>query len=288
MQLVRFFFARQSTPSASAAVRHAARGRALALWPLAALALVALAGPWVVQNPTTPDVAHMLAAPSRAHWFGTDALGRDLFARVVVATRLDLAIALSAVFAAALAGSVLGAASGFAGGRIDRLVQRVVDVCMAFPLFVVALSLVAVLGNSVQSVVVATALINVPFYTRLARAEIATRRDANYVRAARLQGAGNTRILFSLLLPNALPALCAQMTVNLGWAMTNSAGLSFLGMGVRPPAAEWGVLVGEGAPYMMTGQWWIATFPSLALALAVFALNGAGERLRDAFDPRTR
>ncbi|EEA01309.1 binding-protein-dependent transport systems inner membrane component [Burkholderia sp. H160] len=256
-----------------------------AFLPLAGLLAVAIVGPSFVADPSAPDVAHTLSQPSLAHWFGTDAIGRDLFARVVVATRLDLSIALGAVGLAALAGSVFGAASGFAGGRVDRLLQRVVDVLMAFPLFVVALALVAVLGNSVNSVVIATALINIPFYARLARAEIATRREANYVRAARLLGWSDTRILLRILLPAALPALCAQMTVNLGWAMTNSAGLSFLGMGVRPPAAEWGVLVGEGAPYMMTGQWWLATFPSLTLALAVFLLNGAGDRLRDAFDP---
>ncbi|MEM5400104.1 MULTISPECIES: ABC transporter permease [Paraburkholderia] len=267
---------------------HAGGRKLRALVPPAALLAVALAGPSFVADPTAPHVAHMLAPPSLAHWFGTDAIGRDLFARVVVATRLDLSIALGAVGIAALAGSVLGAASGLAGGRIDRLLQRVVDVFMAFPLFVVALALVAVLGNSVSSVVLATALINIPFYARLARAEIAARREANYVHAARLFGWSDTKILLRVLLPGALPALCAQMTVNLGWAMTNSAGLSFLGMGVRPPAAEWGVLVGEGAPYMMTGQWWLATFPSLALALAVFLLNGAGDSLRDAFDPRSR
>jgi peptide/nickel transport system permease protein len=144
------------------------------------------------------------------------------------------------------------------------------------------------MGNSVASVGLATALINLPFYIRLSRAEVAVRRSARYVAAARLAGWRDTRILCRILLPNILPVLIVQMTMNLGWAMLNGAGLSFLGLGIRPPTAEWGVLVGEGARYMISGQWWLATFPAIALCVTMLTLTLAGDRLRDHFDPRRR
>lgn len=259
----------------------------LAFAPAAALLLLGLLGPTLApQDPLATDIARALQAPSAANWFGTDALGRDVFSRVLTATRLDLLIAFSAVLSSAFAGSVIGAACGFAGGVLDRWVGRLVDVLMAFPLFVVAMALVAALGNSVSSVVWATALINLPFYIRLTRAEVAVRRQAPYVQAARLGGAGPLRLLFTVLLPNLLPLLAVQMSLNLGWAMLNGAGLSFLGLGVRPPTPEWGVLVNEGAQYILTGQWWVALFPGLALFGAVYAFTLAGDALRDRLDPR--
>lgn len=261
--------------------------RALALAPVALLIVLALAGPALApQDPLATAIERALQAPSAAHWFGTDALGRDVFSRVIAATRLDLLIAASAVGLSALAGTLVGAACGFAGGALDRWVGRLVDVLMAFPLFVVAMALVAALGNSVSSVVWATALINLPFYIRLTRAEVAVRRDAPYVQAARLGGTGPLRLLLTVLLPNLLPLLVVQMSLNLGWAMLNGAGLSFLGLGVRPPTPDWGVLVNEGAQYILTGQWWVALFPGLALFAAVYAFTLAGDALRDRLDPR--
>ncbi|MGI4862193.1 MAG: ABC transporter permease [Janthinobacterium lividum] len=262
-------------------------------WTAAALlGALALLGPVIVGalglDPDRPDILHALAPPSAHHWFGTDLIGRDLFARVLIATRLDLAMACAAVLLSACAGGALGAGGAMLGGAPERLLQRTVDVAMAFPLFVVALALAAVFGNSVGSVVLATALINLPFYARLAGAEVGVRLHAPYVAAARLAGWRETRILTRVLLPNVLPSLIVQMSVNLGWAMLNGAGLSFVGLGIRPPAAEWGVLVGEGARFMMTGQWWLATFPGLALCGAVLTLSVVGDRLRDHFDPRRR
>lgn len=261
--------------------------RTLALAPVALLIVLALLGPAIApRDPLATAIERALQAPSAAHWFGTDALGRDVFSRVIAATRLDLLIAASAVGLSALAGTLVGAACGFAGGALDRWVGRLVDVLMAFPLFVVAMALVAALGNSVGSVVWATALINLPFYIRLTRAEVAVRRQAPYVQAARLGGTGPLRLLLTVLLPNLLPLLVVQMSLNLGWAMLNGAGLSFLGLGVRPPTPEWGVLVNEGAQYILTGQWWVALFPGLALFAAVYAFTLAGDALRDRLDPR--
>ncbi|MDM0035159.1 ABC transporter permease [Variovorax sp. J22P271] len=268
--------------------RHGAH-RGLPLLPAAALLLLALLGPAIVpQDPFATDVAIGLQPPSAAHWFGTDQLGRDVLSRVIWATRLDMAIAFSAVLISAVAGNLVGATCGFLGGALDRWVGRLVDVLMAFPLFVVAMALVAALGNSVGSVIYATALINLPFYIRLSRAEVAVRRHASYVQAARLGGAGDARLLFGVLLPNVLPMLAVQVSLNLGWAILNGAGLSFIGLGVRPPTPEWGVLVGEGAQFILTGQWWVALFPGLALFAAVYAFTLAGDALRDRLDPRQR
>lgn len=262
---------------------------ALPWLPLAALLALAVAGPALApQDPLHTAVEQALQAPSAQHWFGTDVLGRDLFSRVLAATRLDVLMALGAVSASATVGTLLGAASGFVGGRLDRWMGRLVDVLMAFPLFVVALALVAALGNSVSSVVWATAVINLPFYLRLARAEVASRRDAPWVQAARLAGLSEARVLLQVLLPSLWPVLAVQVSLNLGWAILNGAGLSFLGLGVRPPTPEWGVLVSEGAQHILSGQWWPALFPGLALFAAIFSFSLAGDACRDLLDPRQR
>jgi peptide/nickel transport system permease protein len=159
---------------------------------------------------------------------------------------------------------------------------------MAFPLFVLAMAMAAALGNSVFSVVCATAVINLPFYIRLARAEASIRRNTGYIEAARVGGSGPMRILGVFLLPNILPPLVVQASVNLGWAVLNTAGLSFIGLGVRAPTPEWGIMVAEGAPFVLSGRWWIAAFPGLVLMLTVVCFNLLGDGLRDVVDPRRR
>jgi peptide/nickel transport system permease protein len=251
--------------------------------------LLALAGPALVPyDPLASDAAAALQPPSTAHWFGTDAIGRDILSRVVVATRLDLGIALSAVLLSFLIGMPLGLAAGFFGGWWDRIVSRVSDTIMAFPLFVLAMGIVAALGNTVGNIVLATAIINLPFYVRVARAEANVRRDAGYIEAARLAGNGDVRLLAVHLFPNTLPPAMVQVSLNMGWAILNAAGLSFIGLGVRPPEPEWGILVAEGAQYIVSGEWWVSFFPGMALMLAVFTFNLLGDALRDIFDPRRR
>lgn len=229
-----------------------------------------------------------LQPPSWAHPFGTDHLGRDVLSRVIVATRLDLGIALSAVALSFFIGSALGCAAGFWGGWTDRVIGRVSDTIMAFPLFVLAMGIVASLGNSVENIVYATAIINLPFYARVARSEVAIRRTSGYVMAARLNGCSDIRILATQLFPNILPTMMVQISLNMGWAILNAAGLSFIGLGVRPPDAEWGIMVAEGATYIVSGEWWLAMFPGLALMLAVFCFNLLGDGLRDLVDPQRR
>lgn len=246
----------------------------------------AIFGPWLAPyDPLQSNAAAALQPPSGAHWFGTDQLGRDLFSRVVVAARLDLTLAFSAVGLSASLGSLIGAAIGYRGGIVDGLTSRVVDVLMAFPLFVLALALVAALGNRLSSVIYATALINLPFYIRLARAETRARRNLAYIEAARIGGASGIQIVTRFLLPNIRGPLIVLATVNLGWAVLNTAGLSFLGLGIRPPTPEWGIMVAEGARFITSGEWWVAFFPSLALMLTVLAFNLLGDRLRDVLTP---
>ncbi|MEN3232800.1 ABC transporter permease [Methylobacterium ajmalii] len=253
------------------------------------LCLVAVFSPWLTPyDPVASDVSVALQPPSAAHWAGTDQLGRDVLSRIVAATRLDLAIALSAVGLSFALGAVIGGVSGYAGGRLDRVVGRLVDVLMAFPLFVLAMALVAALGNRVENIVIATAIINLPFYIRFARAEVNVRRDAGYVEAARAGGEGHLAVVLRFLLPNVLPAMAVQISLNLGWAILNAAGLSFIGLGVRAPTPEWGILVAEGARFITTGKWWLVAFPGLALMLAVLCFNLLGDGLRDILDPRMR
>jgi len=253
------------------------------------LVALAAAGPWLVPyDPLASNTAEALRPPSRAHWFGTDQLGRDLLSRVVVATRLDLTISICAVMIAFAVGSAAGVTGGFYGGWTDRLMGRVLDTIMAFPLFVLAMGIVAALGNTVANIVYATAIINVPFYARLARSEVMVRREAGFIEAARLGGNRGVRILAVHLFPNCLPPMMVQISLNLGWAILNAAGLSFIGLGVRPPTPEWGIMVAEGAAFIVSGEWWIALFPGAALMLAVFCFNLLGDGLRDLIDPRTR
>lgn len=251
--------------------------------------LMAILGPALVPyDPLATDTANAMMPPSFEHWFGTDQLGRDVFSRVVVATRLDLTISVAAVLLSFVAGSTLGAVAGYFGGWIDRIVGRVLDTIMAFPLFVLAMGIVAAAGNTIENVVYATAVINLPFYARMARAETNVRRNAGFVLAARLGGNSALRTLAVHIFPNCLPPMMVQASLNLGWAILNAAGLSFIGLGVQPPTPEWGIMVAEGANYIVSGEWWLAMFPGFALMLAVFTFNLLGDGMRDLVDPQRR
>jgi peptide/nickel transport system permease protein len=262
-------------------------GFAFALFLL--IVLAAVFGPQIAPyDPLASNTAQALKPPNAQHWFGTDQLGRDVFSRVIVATRLDFFIAVASVALVFLMGGFAGVAAGFFGGWTDRIVGRIADTIMAFPLFVLAMGIVAALGNNVQNIVLATAIVNFPLYARIARAEANVRREAGFVEAARLSGNADWRILVSQILPNVFPILVVQMSLTMGYAILNAAGLSFIGLGVRPPTPEWGIMVAEGAAFMVSGQWWNAFFPGAALMIAVFCFNLLGDGLRDIVDPRRR
>jgi peptide/nickel transport system permease protein len=253
------------------------------------IVLAVLIGPVIVPyDPLGSDTAAALKPPSAAHWFGTDQIGRDVFSRVIVATRLDFLIATASVALVFLMGGLAGVAAGFFGGWTDRIVGRIADTIMAFPLFVLAMGIVAALGNTVENIILATAIVNFPLYARVARAEANIRRDAGFVLAARLSGNGDARILLGQILPNIMPIMVVQMSLTMGYAILNAAGLSFIGLGVRPPTAEWGIMVADGSAFMVSGEWWIAFFPGAALMVAVFCFNLLGDGLRDIVDPQRR
>ena len=285
----------QPKPPTNSIFRHAiyvvadnpVTGLSFALFVL--IALCALIGPHIVPyDPLASDTSATLQPPSLHHWFGTDLLGRDIFSRVVAATRLDFTIAVASVALVLVMGGLAGIAAGYFGGWTDRIVGRIADTIMAFPLFVLAMGIVAALGNTVQNIIIATAIVNFPLYARVARAEANVRRNAGFVQAARLSGNGEFRILLVHILPNIMPIMIVQMSLTMGYAILNAAGLSFIGLGVRPPTAEWGIMVAEGAGFMVSGEWWIALFPGLALMIAVFCFNLLGDGLRDIVDPQRR
>ena len=284
----------KAKPSSNSMLRHAryvisenpVTGFAFALFML--IALCALLGPAIVPYDPLASGGATLSPPSSAHWFGTDQTGRDIFSRVVVATRLDFIIAVTSVALVFAMGGFAGVAAGFFGGWTDRIVGRISDTIMAFPLFVLAMGIVAALGNTVTNIVIATAIINFPLYVRVARAEANVRRDAGFVQAARLSGNGDFRILLMHILPNIMPIMMVQISLTMGYAILNAAGLSFIGLGVKPPTPEWGIMVAEGAANIISGEWWIALFPGAALMLAVFCFNLLGDGLRDLVDPQRR
>ena len=251
--------------------------------------ITAILGPYLVPyDPLETNAKIALQPPSIEHLFGTDNLGRDVFSRVIVATRLDLTISVLAVLMSFIIGSFLGTLAGYWGGWLDVFLSRILDTIMAFPLFVLAMGIVAALGNTIENIIYATAIINIPFYARLVRAEVNIRREASFVHAAKMAGNSEFKILAIHIFPNTLPPMMVQVSLNLGWAILNAAGLSFIGLGVRPPTPEWGIMVAEGANFIISGEWWLALFPGLWLMLAVLTFNLLGDGLRDIFDPRKR
>ncbi len=284
----------KAKPASNSMLRHAryvisenpVTGFAFGLFLL--IALCALLGPHIVPYDPLASGPATLAPPSAAHWFGTDQTGRDIFSRVVAATRLDFVIAITSVALVFAMGGFAGIAAGFFGGWTDRIVGRISDTIMAFPLFVLAMGIVAALGNTVTNIVIATAIINFPLYVRVARAEANVRRDAGFVQAARLSGNGDFRILLMHILPNIMPIMMVQISLTMGYAILNAAGLSFIGLGVKPPTPEWGIMVAEGAGNIISGEWWLALFPGAALMIAVFCFNLLGDGLRDLVDPQRR
>jgi len=253
------------------------------------LVLVALLGPAIAPfDPLASDTMTALQAPSLRHPFGTDQLGRDVLSRALVATRLDLGIASASVALVFVLGGFAGLAAGFYGGWVEALDGRLADTIMAFPLFVLAMGIVAALGNTVPNIVLATAIINFPLYVRVARAEASTRREAGFVDAARVAGHRDLGVLLFQVAPNIMPIMVVQMSLTMGYAILNAAGLSFIGLGVRPPMPEWGIMVAEGASFIVSGEWWVALFPGATLMLAVFCFNLLGDGLRDMVDPRRR
>jgi len=279
-------FDRQDTGSTSLRrlVRLARRRPALVLGLALILvyALMALLGPQLTPyRPTQTDPRATYQSPSAEHPFGTDKFGRDVLTRVVYATRLDLAIAASVALSAFLLGSLIGGLAGYRGGWLDDAVMRVVDVMFAFPAFILAMAITGVLGDTVPNVIIAIAVAYLPYFVRLARSEMLKVRTHQYADAAVSIGNPGWRVMVVHLLPNALTPALVLVALVFGWAILDAAGLAFLGLGITPPTAEWGVMVSEGAQRIISGEWWVWLFPGVAIVLAALAFSLVGDGLRD-------
>src|SRR3990170_7393873 len=249
-----------------------------------AFTLVAVLGPsMTAYGPTKTNPRAILEPPSPQFPFGTDKFGRDILTRVVHATRLDLGIAASVALSAFLVGSLIGSLSGYYGGKVDDLMMRVVDVMFAFPAFILAMAITGVLGDSVGNVVIAIATAYVPYFIRLTRSEMLSVRTRQYADAARSVGNPGWRVILIHLIPNALSPALVQVALVFSWAILDAAGLAFLGLGITPPTAEWGVLVSEGSQRIISGEWWVWLFPGVVIVLAAFAFSLIGDGLRDVF-----
>ncbi|MBN8997895.1 MAG: ABC transporter permease [Rhizobiales bacterium] len=262
---------------------------------LAALIILSILVPWISPyEPTTADPAAYLQPPSAAHWLGTDNTGMDILTRILYAPRVDLVIALVGTLASALIGAPLGAVVGYyerrGGGRrvLSTVVMRAADVLQAFPVFVFAIALVAVFGQSIASIVLAIAFVNVPIYLRLMRTQVLTVSSMRYVEAAYIAGASDFAIIRRHIIPNSIAVALAQLSVNVGWAVLLTAALSFVGAGVVAPTPEWGSMIAAGFQNIVTGQWWPSVFPGMALALTVFAFGLVGASIETLADPRQR
>ena len=257
--------------------------------------LLAIVGPSIVPySPTVGVPGDQLLPPSSTYWFGTDSNGMDIFSRVIAAYRTDLLIALTGAMLALAIGAPLGVFAGFfdgksgANGTISMLVLRYMDVFQALPVFVLALFLVAALGPSFFNLVLVIVVANLPINLRLARAETLALREKSFVEAARASGSSEVRIAFVHLLPNAMTQVVALISVVMGFGILLTAGLSFVGAGLRVPTPEWGLMILIGAPQMITGQWWASFFPGLLMAITIFGFSMFGQAITALFDPLER
>jgi len=256
---------------------------------LVLIAAASLAAPVLAPYPPLgTDPAAALQPPNARHLMGTDEFGEDVWSRVLWGGRIDLLIALGAVAIALLSGCALGALAGFSGGWVDEVVMRAMDVLQAFPSFILAMGIAAALGPSLRNLIVSVALINVGVYARLMRARLLVVKHAPYAAAAR--GAGNPpwRVLLVHLIPNCLTPIFVQSSLQSGWAILTAAGLSLIGLGVRVPTPEWGVMVAMGVARINAGEWWVSFYPGVCIALAVMGFNLIGDGLQDLLDPQRR
>ena len=252
---------------------------------VALAALAAVAGPSLTPfDPASQDLALRLAGPSAEHLFGLDELGRDILARMLMGARVSFLVGLTVVGVSSIVGTLLGAMAGYCGGVVDDVISRVIDTLLAFPGLLLAIALVAVLGPSLITVLFALTIIGWVGYARLVRGQVLRAREFEYVQAARALGAGAPRILWRHVLPTALPALLVQVTLGMAGAVIGEASLSFLGLGVQPPAPSWGTMLNGGRAHIMDAPH-LTVFPGLAIALLVLGFNFLGEGLRNRFDP---
>ncbi|MBM3217908.1 MAG: ABC transporter permease [Candidatus Rokubacteria bacterium] len=260
-------------------------GAAVVLLNLVVAALANVISPY---DPLATDYGAMLAAPSRAHWLGTDAFGRDVLTRILYGSRTAMLVGFSCAFIGATLGAVIGVTSAYFGGKVDLLIQRVMDIFLSFPLIILALAVVAMLGTGLENVIAAITVPMIPRAALVARSSALAIREMPYVDAARAAGFRHGRIILRHMSPNVMAPYLIMLTAFLGQAILLEASLSFLGLGVSEPTPAWGLMLRGAAVQFAESAPWMAIFPGLAISLAVFAFNLFGDSLRDALDPRLR
>ncbi|MGX5843657.1 nickel transporter permease [Mesorhizobium sp. ArgA1] len=250
------------------------------------LLLVAAFAPAIAtHDPIAQDLANRLRPMSSSHWLGTDSLGRDIFSRIVYGARITLLIVLLVVVTVGPVGLLVGATAGYFGGWVDTVLMRITDVFLAFPRLILALAFVAALGPGLENAVIAIACTAWPPYARVARAETLVVRNTDFIAAVRLQGASGLRIVLRHIVPICVPSLIVRATLDMGGIILAAAGLGVLGLGAQPPLPEWGAMISAGREQIFD-QWWVATFPGMAICLCTLGFNLLGDGLRDVMDAK--
>ena len=250
--------------------------------------LVALFGPiFCTQDPLAQDLVHKYQQPSSEHWFGTDNLGRDTFTRMVYGARVSLSISFAGVMSGCLVGVLMGVCAGFFGGWVDTLVSRLIDILLAFPSLLLAITVVAILGSGTENTAIAIAIFSIPSIARMVRGIVMSNKDAEYIQACRVMGASNARMIFTHIIPNAISQIIVNITLNLGTAILTASSLSFLGLGVQPPAPEWGAMLSTGRDVIRAYPLAVL-IPGIAITLVVMSFSLVGDGLRDALDPKLK
>lgn len=256
---------------------------------LAAIVFMAVAAPWISPyDPTVGELGERLLPPlTKGHFFGTDQMGRDLLTRVIYGARVSIIVSLAAVFLAGSFGITAGMVSGFYGGWPDRIIMRIVDVQLSFPFVILALTIAAVLGPSLQNIIITLAVSNWVIYARLVRGEVLGIKEKQFVQAAFTLGLPSRRIMATHILPNIVAPVIVLASLEIGRMIITEAAISFLGFGIQPPTAAWGNILSEGSDYMTTA-WWLTVFPGLAIVVTTLAINVVGDATRDRLDPKLR
>lgn len=258
----------------------------IGLFIIVAFVVLSLAAPLLAPyDPSVQDLSNRLSAPTAAHWFGTDELGRDILSRILYGGRVTLGMVIAVVILVAPIGLFIGCIAGYFGGIVDTALMRVTDVFLAFPRLILALAFVAALKPGVESAVLAIALTAWPPYARLARAETMTLRKSDFIAAAKLTGASPFRIILRHIMPLCVPSVIVRITLDMSSIIITAASLGFLGMGAQPPSPEWGAMIATAKRFIFE-QWWVATIPGIAIFLVSLAFNFLGDGLRDVLDPK--
>lgn len=258
------------------------------LFVIIVLIIIAIIGPFI--TPYDPDLQILTEkskTPSAAHWFGTDQLGRDIFSRVIVGTRISLFVGVAAVAFSLILGTIFGSIAGYFGGKIDTFIMRIMDIMLSIPSILLAVTLMAALGKGLDKAIIAIGVVSIPEYARIIRSSILSVKENDYIAAARVLGNSDGRIIFHHILPNVLSSIVVRATLGISTAILDTAALGFLGLGVQPPIAEWGDMLGRVRGMVLVYPHMLI-FPGLAITLAVLAFNLFGDGLRDALDPKSR